>query len=100
MGQENLDVINYKNYCTSAWLDYTNLDSLDNYLDWTRNAIEDYIDSLPVITKQYTEEEIKESKAKEDWEERHCWRCSSTEPYCMIDWVNLCKSCASKEEIF
>ena len=31
---------NYKNYCISAGLDYKNEESLENYLDWTRNAIE------------------------------------------------------------
>ena len=37
---EDLDLENYKNYCISAGLDYKNEESLENYLDWTRNAIE------------------------------------------------------------
>lgn len=34
---------NYKLYCVSADLDYNKKDSLDNYIDWTTYAIENYL---------------------------------------------------------
>lgn len=42
----DLDLENYKSYCISASLDYKEQESLENYLDWTRNAIEWYIDLI------------------------------------------------------
>jgi len=39
----DLDVNNYKSYCISADIDFKLQASLDNFLEWTEDALEDLI---------------------------------------------------------